>query len=102
MPEHRYPWPEGCELRPAPVRTPRTGGISDDETCHENRRLKKKSEHGLHPVIPRAYLSPRIGRHHDFKCGKLTLRRLAMRSQTIRANSHGEIMPRFVAAEKPE
>jgi hypothetical protein len=37
-----------------------------------------------------------------FNCGKLTLHRLAKRSQTTRANSHGEIMTRFAVVEKPD
>jgi hypothetical protein len=102
MPEHRNARRDGCKLCLAPMRAPHANGISDDGTCHENRRLKEKSEHGLHPVIPPRLTIAPIGRHHDFKCGTLTLHRLAMRSQTIRANSHGEIMPRFAAAEKPD
>src|SRR5579862_6254678 len=102
MPEHRDTRRDGYKLAPAPMRAPQANIISDDGTHRENRRLKEKSEHGLHPVIPpRLSIAP-IGRYRDFKCGKLTLHRLAMRSQTIRANSHDEIMPRFAAAEKPD
>jgi hypothetical protein len=102
MPEHRDARRDTYELGPAPVRAPHASGVSDDDTRHENRRLKEKREHGLHPVIPpRLSIAP-IGRHHDFKCGKLTLHRLARRLQTIRANSHGEIMTRFAVVEKPD
>jgi len=39
-------------MRLAPVRSPGTDNISGEETRNENRRLKEKSEHGMHPVIP--------------------------------------------------
>jgi hypothetical protein len=67
MPKHRYPRFKGGKLRPTPP-SPRTGDISDKETRDENRRLKEKSEHGLHPVIPPRFFIARIGRDDDLMC----------------------------------
>lgn len=102
MPEHRHARRDTYELGPAPVRAPHASSISDDDTGHENRRLKEKSEHGLHPVIPpRLSIAP-IGRHHDFQVRKTHPASPCQEVATIRANSHGAIMPRFAVAEKPD
>jgi len=42
MPEHRDARRDTYELGPAPVRAPHANSISDDDTRHENRRLKEK------------------------------------------------------------
>jgi hypothetical protein len=60
MAKGRDPRREARELRLAPVRSPRTDNISGEETRNENRRLKEKSEHGMHPVIPPRFFIARM------------------------------------------
>jgi hypothetical protein len=59
MAEGRDTRREARKLRLAPVRLPRADDISGEETRNENRRLKK-SEHGVHPVIPPRFLIARM------------------------------------------
>jgi hypothetical protein len=59
MPEGRDARRKRRELGLAPVRPPGASSISDDQTGNENRRLKEKSEHGMHPVIPPRFLIAR-------------------------------------------
>jgi hypothetical protein len=56
MSEHRDAW---RKVLRAPLQPPGTSGVSDGNTRSENRRLKEKNEHGLHPVIP-----PLLHHHH--------------------------------------
>jgi hypothetical protein len=51
MPEGRYPRREPGELRPTSP-PPCASDVSDKEARDENRRLKEKIDHGLHPIIP--------------------------------------------------
>ena len=60
MAEGRDTRREARKLRLAPVRPPRADDISGEETRNENRRLKEKSEHGVHPVIPPRFLIARM------------------------------------------
>jgi hypothetical protein len=53
MPEHRD---TRCKLFPTPVPAPRASDISDGKARDEDRRLKEKSEHRMHPVIPPRFL----------------------------------------------
>jgi hypothetical protein len=50
MPKHRDTRFKGGELRPMPP-PPCASEISNKEARDENRRLKEKSEHGIHPNI---------------------------------------------------
>jgi hypothetical protein len=66
MSKHRGARRERRISRLAAMRSPRTNGISKKETPDEDRRLKEKSEHGIHPIVPPVLLChPDIGRHHD-------------------------------------
>jgi hypothetical protein len=77
---------QGYIMRPVPVRSPRTGGISNKKTRDEDRRLKEKGEHGIHPVVPPALLDrPDMGRHHDLYC-----RKLARQNYKQRASLHDQ------------
>jgi hypothetical protein len=58
MSKHRDARLHGDELRPTP-RPPCAGGVSGKETRDKDRRLKEKSEHGMHPVIPPRFLIAR-------------------------------------------
>jgi hypothetical protein len=60
MAEGRDTRREAREVRLAPLRPPRADDITGSETRHENRRLKEKSEHGLHPVILPRFLIARM------------------------------------------
>ena len=60
MPEHRSTRRQVYVMRLAPVRSPRTRGISNQKTRDEDRRLKEKCEHGIHLVIPPRFLIARI------------------------------------------
>jgi hypothetical protein len=51
---------EARELRLATLRPPSANNVSDAKTRHENRRLKEKSEHGMHPVIPPRFFIARM------------------------------------------
>jgi hypothetical protein len=94
MSKHRGAGSEGCILRLAAMRSPRANGISKKETPDEDRRLKEKSEHGIHPIVPPVLLRrPDIGRHHDLMGTCSSEKAVAIKSQALRANSHGGIMP---------
>lgn len=60
MAEGRDARREARELRLATVRPPGANNISGAETRDEKRRLKEKSEHGMHPVIPPRFLIARM------------------------------------------
>jgi hypothetical protein len=60
MAEGRDTRREASELRLAPLRPPCADDITGSETRDENRRLKEKSEHGMHPVILPRFLIARM------------------------------------------
>jgi hypothetical protein len=51
---------QGYIVRLAPVRSPCTSDVPSKKTRDEDRRLKEKGEHGIHPVVPPRFLIARI------------------------------------------
>src|SRR6202012_5282419 len=59
MSKHRNARRDG-KRRPTP---PCASSVANQETDENKRRLKDKSEHRLHPVIPPRFMIARKGRH---------------------------------------
>jgi hypothetical protein len=68
-------------------------GVSCKETRCENRRVKKESEHEIHPAAPEARIFvARIWRHHERRKPALADFDFRAAAKTARADSLGAIM----------